>query len=85
VLVTFTEAVKPEFQLFAEYATLQVPVGTVSFALVVTDRAVDAAETFPAASLALTVNEYAVEAVRPVAVKLVVVEVPTDVPLAKIS
>ena len=36
--------------------------------LVVAETAEDAAETLPARSLALTVNEYAVAAVRPVTV-----------------
>src|SRR5256885_1992062 len=36
--------------------------------VVVTDAAVDAAETFPAASLALTVKEYVVPAVKPLTV-----------------
>ena len=61
------------------------PVGTlgavvsVGVALVVTDRADDAAEMFPATSLARTVYEYAVEAVRPVSENDVVVEEPTFV------
>ena len=60
------------------------PVGTdgavvSDVALVVTDRADDAEEMFPATSLARTVYEYAVEAVRPVSENDVVVEEPTFV------
>jgi len=40
-----------------------------------------AGETFPAASLAVTVKVYAVDAVSPVAVKVGVVEVPATVPV----
>ena len=66
VLVTFTEAVKPVFQLLAVYFTEQAPVEEPVW--VVAETADDAAETLPAASLARTVNEYAVAALRPVTV-----------------
>ena len=46
---------------------------------VVAVTALDAAETLPAASLARTVNEYAVAGVSPVAVKLVPVGDPISV------
>ena len=66
VLVTFTEAVNPVFQLdavyFTEHAPVEVPV------CVVAETADEAADTLPAASLARTVNEYAVAALRPVTV-----------------
>jgi hypothetical protein len=58
--------------------TVGVGVGVVP-AAVVTDSALEALDTLPAASLALTVNEYVVEAVRPVAVKLVEVGDPMSV------
>jgi hypothetical protein len=47
--------------------------------LVVTERAFDAPDTLPAASVALTVKVYAVEAVRPVTVAVVPVTVETSV------
>ena len=54
------------FQLLAVYLTEQLLV--VVAVLVVAEAAAEAAETLPAASLALTVNEYAVAAARPVTV-----------------
>jgi hypothetical protein len=51
---------------------------------VVTLIALEAAETLPAASTALTVKVYAVEAASPEFVKLVEVEVPTWAPFRKI-
>jgi hypothetical protein len=58
------------------------PVGTLGTVVsaVVTGRADDWLELFPAASLAETVNEYAVPAVRPVTAKVFVVGVPICVP-----
>jgi hypothetical protein len=61
------------------------PVGTLGAvvsgaAKVVTAKADDCAELFPVASLAETVNEYAVEAVKPVTAKVFVVGVPIWVP-----
>ena len=47
---------------------------------VVTERADDAAEMFPATSRARTVYWYAVAAVRPLSVYDVVVEEPTSAP-----
>lgn len=56
------------------------PVPPLPPALVVTLTALDAAETLPAASRALTVNEYVVLGARPLTVALVPVTVLTLVP-----
>ena len=66
VLVTFTDAVNPVFQLLAVYLTVHAPVEVP--VCVVAETAAEAADTLPAASLARTVNEYAVAADRPVTV-----------------
>ena len=57
---------KPVFQLLAVYLTEHAPVEVPD--CVVAETALDAVDTLPAASLARTVNEYAVAAVRPVTV-----------------
>src|ERR1041384_4906729 len=80
VLVTVTLAVKALPQsLPIWYVAVQPPPMLPDE--VVTEIAVDGAETFPAASYAATVYEYCVAAVSPVSLNVVPVAVPTWVPL----